>query len=66
MDDPNYSTRLSNQELFKVKLSLSCLSNRVIVCPVQAKLYLLKGDSWKLYKTGVAAVILNTGECGVK
>lgn len=64
MDDPNYSTRLSNQELFKVKLSLSCLSNRVIVCPVQAKLYLLKGDSWKLYKTGVAAVILNTGECG--
>lgn len=58
------STRLSNQELFKVKLSLSCLSNRVTVCPVQAKLYLLKGESWKLHKTGVAAVILNTGECG--
>lgn len=64
MDGPNHSTRLTNQELFKIKLSLSCLSNRVIVCPVQAKLYLLKGDSWKLYKTGVAAVILNTGECG--
>jgi hypothetical protein len=56
--------RLSNQELFKVKLSLSCLSNRVTVCPVAAKLYLLKGETWKHHKTGVAAVILNTGECG--
>lgn len=64
MDGNNHSTRLTSQELFKVKLSLSCLSNRVTVCPVQAKLYLLKGDSWKLHKTGVAAVILNTGECG--
>jgi hypothetical protein len=56
--------RLTGQELFKVKLSLSCLSNRVTVCPVQAKLYLLKGETWKHHKTGVAAVILNTGECG--
>ena len=56
--------RLTSQELFKVKLSLSCLSNRVTVCPVQAKLYLLKGETWKHHKTGVAAVILNTGECG--
>ena len=56
--------RLSSQELFKVKLSLSCLSNRVTVCPVQAKLYLLKGETWKHHKTGVAAVILNTGESG--
>ncbi len=56
--------RLTNQELFKVKLSLSCLSNRVTVCPVRAKLYLLNGEAWKHHKTGVAAVILNTGECG--
>lgn len=58
------NVRLSTQELFKVKLSLSCLSNRVTVCPVQAKLYLLKGEAWTHFKTGVAAVIFNTGECG--
>ncbi|XP_028409151.1 uncharacterized protein LOC114531731 [Dendronephthya gigantea] len=56
--------RLTSQELFKVKLSLSCLSNRVTVCPVQAKLYLLKGETWNHFKTGVAAVIFNTGESG--
>ena len=56
--------RLTTQELFKIKLSLSCLSNRVTVCPVQAKLYLLKEETWKHFKTGVAAVIFNTGECG--
>lgn len=61
MDD---NSRLTSQELFKVKLSLSCLSNRVTVCPVQAKLYLLKEDTWKHHKTGVAAVIFNTGESG--
>ena len=64
MEGSGLGNRLTNQDIFKVKLSLSCLSNRVTVCPVQAKLYLLNGESWKLHKTGVAAVILNTGECG--
>lgn len=60
----NEDGRLSGQELFKIKLSLSCLSNRVTVCPFPAKLYLLKDETWKHFKTGVAAVIFNTGESG--
>jgi len=62
MDNGEVSeTHLCESELFKIKLSFSSLSNRVIVCPVVATLYSWKPtdiETWTYVKTGIPVLVI--------
>ena len=62
MDNGELSlTHLCETELFKIKLSFSSLTNRVIVCPVVANLYSWKPtdmETWNYLKTGVPVLVI--------
>ena len=61
----NMEYRLEEHEIFKIKLSLSSLTNSVIVCPLIAKLYLWKpadSETWTYCKTGVPVLVLIHGD----
>ena len=71
LSEGSLNTRLSDKDLFKIRLSLSCLSNRVVVSSVMANLYLwtpptpdFPNSSWQFVKSGVPALVVSTGECG--
>lgn len=63
--------RLTEKDIFKIKLSLSCLSNRVVVCGATASLYFWQPPSvespsnqWTLARSGVPVLVVSTGDCG--
>lgn len=71
LNEGSLNTRLTDKDLFKIRLSLSCLSNRVVVSSVMANLYLwtpptadIPTSSWQFVKSGVPALVMSTGECG--
>ena len=52
---------LRDTEIFKIKLSFSSLTNRVVVCPVVANLYSWKPsdtETWNHFKTGVPVLVI--------
>ena len=52
---------LCDTEIFKIKLSFSSLTNRVIVCPIVANLYSWKPtdiETWNYFKTGVPVLVI--------
>lgn len=52
---------LCDSEIFKIKLSFSSLTNRVIVCPILANLYSWKPsdiETWSYFKTGVPVLVI--------
>lgn len=54
--------RIKDQELFKIKLALSSLTNSVILCPMVANLYTQSptdDETWTYFKRGVPGIILN-------
>lgn len=65
--------RLTEKDIFKIKLSLSCLSNRVVVCGATASLYFWQPPSlespsnqWTLARSGVPVLVISTGDCGAR
>lgn len=73
LSDDAFSERLSDKEVFKIKLSLSCLSNRVVVCGTTASLYLWQPPSierpsnqWTLERKGVPVLVVSTGDSGAR
>ena len=52
-----------DQQLFKIKLALSSLSNSVIVCPMIVNLYTMSSsdddETWSHFKKGVPVLIMN-------
>lgn len=55
------AAHLCDTELFKIKLSFSSLTNRVVVCPVVANLYSWKPsdiETWNYFKTGVPVLVI--------
>lgn len=73
LSDDALSERLSDKDIFKIKLSLSCLSNRVVVCGTTASLYLWQPPSierpsnqWTLERSGVPVLVISTGDCGAR
>lgn len=71
LSEGSLNTRLTDKDLFKIRLSLSCLSNRVVVSSVMANLYLwtpptpdFPNSSWQFVKSGVPALVVSTGESG--
>ena len=57
--------RVSDEQIFKIKLSLSSLSTSVILCPMLTSLYTKTtsrdDDTWIYLKKGVPGIILNHG-----
>lgn len=56
------NVRIKDQELFKIKLALSSLTNSVILCPMVANLYTQSptdDETWTYFKRGVPGIILN-------
>ena len=54
--------RIKDQELFKIKLALSSLTNSVVLCPMVANLYTQSptdDETWTYFKRGVPGIILN-------
>lgn len=73
LSDDALSERLSDKDVFKIKLSLSCLSNRVVVCGTTASLYLWQPPSierpsnqWTLERKGVPVLVISTGDSGAR
>ncbi|XP_068711798.1 uncharacterized protein [Montipora capricornis] len=71
--DEALSERLSEKDIFKIRLSLSCLSNRVVVCGATAMLYFWKPPSvespsnqWTLARSGVPVLVVSTGDSGAR
>lgn len=71
-DDP-LQQRLAEKDIFKVKLSLSCLSNKVYVCSAVANLYVWQpplgestNSSWQYVRTGIPALVVSTGFSGAR
>nr|XP_012556946.1 uncharacterized protein LOC105844645 [Hydra vulgaris] len=63
MDEESFGNdfRLKDNELFKIKLALSSLTNTVIICPTVATLYtqaLNDDETWSYLRKGVPGVIL--------
>ena len=62
MDNGEVSvTHLCDTEIFKIRLSFSSLTNRVIVCPIVANLYSWKPtdmETWNYVKTGVPVLVI--------
>ena len=59
------TVRVSDEQIFKIKLSLSSLSTSVILCPMLTSLYTKTtsrdDDTWIYLKKGVPGIILNHG-----
>jgi len=54
--------KIKDQEIFKIKLALSSLTNSVILCPMVANLYTQSptdDETWTYFKRGVPGIILN-------
>ncbi|KAJ7337934.1 hypothetical protein OS493_008093 [Desmophyllum pertusum] len=73
VSDDALSVRISAKDVFKIKLSLSCLSNRVVVCGTTASLYLWRPPSierpsnqWTLERSGVPVLVISTGDSGAR
>ena len=73
LSDESLATRLSDKDIFKIKLSLSCLSNRVVVCPSVSNLYMWEQptrarepNQWKYVRSGVPVLVVNSGESGAR
>lgn len=73
LSDEALSERLSEKDIFKIKLSLSCLSNRVVVCGTTASLYFWQppnlesaSNQWMLARSGVPVLVVSTGDCGAR
>lgn len=73
LSDDALSERLSDKDVFKIKLSLSCLSNRVVVCGTTASLYRWQPPSlecpsnqWTLERKGVPVLVISTGDSGAR
>lgn len=73
LSDEALGERLTEKDIFKIKLSLSCLSNRVVVCGATASLYFWQPPSlespsnqWTLARSGVPVLVISTGDCGAR
>ena len=73
LSDDILSEQLTDKDIFKIKLSLSCLSNRVVVCGALANLYLWQPPSiecpsnkWTFVRTGVPVLVISTGDSGAR
>lgn len=58
----NEVTSLNCDEIFKIKLALSSLSNSVIMCPMIAHVYIkpaTEDDTWTHFKRGVPVAVLH-------
>lgn len=71
LSDDTLSQKLGEKDIFKIKLSLSCLSSRVVVCNAVANLYLWQPptvetstNSWQYVRTGIPAIVVNSGDSG--
>lgn len=71
LSDEALGERLTEKDIFKIKLSLSCLSNRVVVCGATASLYFWEPPSlespsnqWTLARSGVPVLVISTGDSG--
>ncbi|XP_020893956.1 uncharacterized protein LOC110233052 [Exaiptasia diaphana] len=71
-DDPLLQ-KLGEKDIFKIKLSLSCLSNKVFVCSAVANLYIWQppigentSNSWQYVRTGIPAIVVSTGLSGAR
>ncbi|KAK2565056.1 hypothetical protein P5673_010961 [Acropora cervicornis] len=69
--DEAFSDRLSEKDIFKIRLSLSCLSNRVVVCGSTAKLFYWTPPSaaslsnkWTSARSGVPVLVISSGDSG--
>lgn len=61
IEEENRVTRLKDTEIFKIKLSLSSLTNTVVLCPVISSLYtqsISDKETWTFLKRGVPGMIL--------
>ena len=73
LSDESLATTLSEKDVYKIKLSLSCLSNRVVVCTSFAHLYKWERPSaagqknqWNYVRSGVPVLVVSTGESGAR
>lgn len=73
LSDDALSEKLSDKDVFKIKLSLSCLSNRVVVCATTASLYHWQpptlerpSNQWSLDRKGVPVLVISTGDSGAR
>lgn len=73
LSDEALSERLTEKDIFKIRLSLSCLSNRVVVCGSTASLYHWQPPSaespsnqWTLSRSGVPVLVVSTGDSGAR
>lgn len=71
-DDP-LQQKLGEKDIFKIKLSLSCLSNKVFVCSAVANLYVWqpplgesKANSWQFVRSGIPALVVSNGLSGAR
>lgn len=58
----NNNSRIKDEEIFKIKLALSSLTNTVVVCPMIATLYTQSpsdDETWSCFKRGVPGLILS-------
>lgn len=71
VSDEALSEKLSEKDIFKIKLSLSCLSNRVVVSGTTAVLYFWQPPSpespsnqWTYSLSGVPVLVISSGDSG--
>ncbi|EDO28521.1 predicted protein [Nematostella vectensis] len=71
LSDEVLTQKLTEKDVFKIKLSLSCLSNRVFVCNAVANLYIWQPPSatnpsnvWQYVRTGIPAIVVSSGHSG--
>ena len=71
VSDEALSEKLSEKDIFKIKLSLSCLSNRVVVSDTTAVLYFWQPPSpespsnqWTYSRSGVPVLVISSGDSG--